>query len=308
MSGAPGRSLSLLGLGAMGLPMARLLAAAGPLAVWNRSPAKAEALGAETGAVVAATPAAAACDVVLTVLPDLAQVREVLEGAEGLLAGWRDRTGAPTLVVCGTVSPVALRALAAELEGRVDVIDAPLSGGVLGAAEGRLSVMVGGSEAQAALVAAVLAPCASRVTRMGPTGAGATAKLCNQLVVAETVTALSEAFALARAAGIDPTALADALGAGLASSEVLRQKRHHWIAEAFEPGGTIDYQVKDLRYAREAAAAGGLRLPAGETALALFEAAAAAGDGALDHTGVYRTIVRGGEAAPDAPPARAREH
>ncbi len=287
-------ALSLLGLGAMGLPMARRLAAAGELTVWSRSAAKPEALRAEVGARVAPTPAAAAGDVVVTVLPDLAEVREVLEGADGLLAGWAARppeAARPTLVVCGTVSPVALRALAEELAPAVDVVDAPLSGGGLGAAEGRLSVMVGGSDAQATLLAEVLAPCASRVTRMGPTGAGATAKLCNQLVVAETITALSEAFALARASGIDPEALADALGAGLAASEVLRQKRHHWIEESFEPGGTIDYQVKDLRYAREAAVASGARLPAAETALALFEAASAAGDGGLDHTGVYRTIA-----------------
>nr|WP_277603951.1 NAD-binding protein [Agrococcus sp. ARC_14] len=127
---------------------------------------------------------------------------------------------------------------------------------------------------------------------MGPVGAGATAKLCNQLVVAESVTALSEAFALARASGIDAAVLADALGSGLAGSEVLRQKRHHWIDEAFEAGGTIDYQVKDLRYAQQAAAAAGLRLRAAETALAMFEAASAAGDGGLDHSGVYRQVLR----------------
>ncbi|QCR20321.1 NAD(P)-dependent oxidoreductase [Agrococcus sp. SGAir0287] len=289
---ASSRGLALVGLGAMGRPMARRLASAGALTVWNRSAARAQALAAEHPTVrVAASPALAASDVTITVLPDLDEVRAVLEGPDGLLAGWRDARRTPMLVVCGTVSPVALRRLAAELEGRVEVVDAPLSGGVVGAAEGRLSIMVGGTAAQAATLAEVLAPCASRVTRMGPTGAGATAKLCNQLVVAETVAALSEAFALARAAGLDADALADALGAGLASSEVLRQKRHHWVDETFEPGGTIDYQVKDLRYARDAAADAGLRLPLGERALALFEEAVDAGDGALDHTGVYRTIA-----------------
>ena len=101
-----------------------------------------------------------------------------------------------------------------------------------------------------------------------------------------------QAFALARASGIDAETLADALGSGLASSEVLRQKRHHWITESFEPGGTIDYQVKDLRFAREAADDAGLRLDAARTALALFEAASAAGDGGLDHSGIYQTIRR----------------
>jgi 2-hydroxy-3-oxopropionate reductase len=196
------------------------------------------------------------------------------------------------LVVCGTVSPVALRALADELAPDVDVVDAPMSGGVLGAAEGRISFFVGGTERQVAELTEILAPCASRVTRMGGTGTGAMAKLCNQLVVAETITALSEAFALARAAGIDAATLADALGSGLAASEVLRQKRHHWVDESFEPGGTIDYQVKDLRFAREAADEAGLRLDAARTALALFEAASVAGDGGLDHSGIYQTIIR----------------
>lgn len=302
------RSLSLLGLGAMGLPMARRLAARsgdgrGALTVWNRSAPRAEALRDEArdaGAdvVVATTPAAAAAEVVLTALPDLPQVREVLAGDDGLLAGWRAAgVERPMLVVHGTVSPVAVRALADELADQgIEVVDAPMSGGVLGAAEGRISFMVGGTEAQVAELAELLAPCASRVTRMGATGTGAMAKLCNQLVVAETVTALSEAFALARASGIDPEALADALGSGLASSEVLRQKRHHWTTESFEAGGTIDYQVKDLRFAREAADEAGLRLDAARTALALFEAASAAGDGGLDHSGIYRTISRAADA------------
>lgn len=287
------RSLSLLGLGAMGLPMARRLAARDALTVWNRSASRAQALRDEgADVVVAATPAAAAAQVVLTALPDLPQVRAVLDGDDGLLAGWRAAgIERPMLVVHGTVSPVALRALAHELAARgVDVVDAPMSGGVLGAAEGRISFFVGGTERQVAELAELLEPCASRVTRMGETGSGAMAKLCNQLVVAESIAALSEAFALARASGIDAATLADALGSGLASSEVLRQKRHHWIDESFEAGGTIDYQVKDLRFAREAADEAGLRLESARTALRLFEAASAAGDGGLDHTGVYRTI------------------
>ncbi|WP_162246650.1 NAD(P)-dependent oxidoreductase [Microbacterium sp. Root53] len=285
--------MSLIGLGAMGLPMARNLAAAGPLTVWNRSPRSSAEVG---GARVAQTLPDAVADVVVTVLPDIADVRDVLFGTgsgEGLLAGLGRRARRPIVLVCGTVSPVALRGLAAEMDERgVTIADAPLSGGVLGAAEGRLSIMVGASEPDFAVIGRVLAPCAKSVVRMGDVGAGATAKLCNQLVVAESVAALSEAFALARAAGIDPETLADALGAGLAESEVLRQKRHHWVEESFEPGGTVAYQVKDLRYALEVAAAHGLELDGARTALSLFERSVAAGDGGLDHTGVYRVIAR----------------
>ncbi|MGB4136087.1 MAG: NAD(P)-dependent oxidoreductase [Microbacterium sp.] len=283
-------SVALLGLGAMGLPMARNLAAAGPLTVWNRTPR------AETdvpGARVAETPTDAVADVVITVLPDIVDVRDVLEGERGLLAGSASREDPVLVVVCGTVSPAAVRALAAEVAGHgVELIDAPLSGGVQGAAEGRLSVMVGASEEQFFALRAVLEPCAGSILRMGEVGAGAMAKLCNQIVVAETVTALSEAFALARATGIDPAALADVLGGGLAASEVLRQKRHHWIDRSFVPGGTVDYQVKDLRYALAEATGTGLRLDGLRTALETFERSAAEGDGGLDHTGVYRVIAR----------------
>ncbi|SEB62654.1 2-hydroxy-3-oxopropionate reductase [Paramicrobacterium humi] len=287
--------LSLIGLGAMGLPMARLLAKRGPITVHNRSRSRAEALAAELPAAgVAQTPAAAAAEVVLTVLPDLPDVRAVLDGPDGLLAGWqRDSIDRPLLVVMGTVSPVELRELASDLASHgVDVVDAPISGGVLGAAAGTLSVFVGGTPEQVELLADVLEPCAGRVTRMGPVGSGATAKLCNQLVVASTVAALSESFALARASGIDASTLADALGSGLAASEVLRQKREHWISESFEPGGTVDYQVKDLRYAKQSADAVGLNMRAAKSVLELFQASKDAGDGGLDHTGVYRQVIR----------------
>lgn len=282
------RTVSLIGLGAMGLPMARRLSEARHLTVWNRSAEKAELV---PQAQVAETLPDAAADIVITVLPDLDDVRTVLFDG-GLLAGFaRQNISEPIVVVCGTVSPVALRELAAELAERsVTVVDAPLSGGVLGAKDGLLSIMVGGAHEHFTIVADVLEPCARSVTHLGPTGAGATAKLCNQVVVAETVAALSEAFALARTAGIDPAVLADALSAGLANSEVLRQKRHHWIDETFEPGGTVDYQVKDLRYATELADEGGLQLEALRTARELFERSSAAGDGGLDHTGVYRVI------------------
>ncbi|MGF3057091.1 NAD(P)-dependent oxidoreductase [Microbacterium sp. YY-01] len=288
------RSVSLIGLGAMGLPMARNLASAGPLTVWNRTPRPAEQLG---GAQVAGTIAEAAADVVITVLPDLPDVHELLYGSDaaghsGLLAALRGRPTRPIVVVCGTVSPVALRALAEDVEREgITLVDAPLSGGVMGAAEGRLSVMVGGSADDFAVVRDAMNACASNIVHMGPTGAGATAKLCNQVVVAETVAALSEAFALARSAGIDPATLADALSGGLAASEVLRQKRHHWIEESFEPGGTVAYQVKDLRYAEEVAEAAGLTLDGLRTAKQTFERSVEVGDGQLDHTGVYRVIA-----------------
>lgn len=286
--------IALLGLGAMGAPMARSLARRGAeLTVWNRSPQRAEGF-AELGATVAATPADAARGIVLTVLPDLDQVEDVLEGESGLRAGWR-RAGItdPVLVVHGTVSPVAVSALAERLapEG-IRVVDAPLSGGVRGAAEARLSIMCGGAASDVERVRPFFDAMGSVVRHLGPTGAGSSAKLCNQVIVAATVTAVSEAMLLARRAGLDLAVVRELLEGGLANSELLRQKAHHWIDETYEPGGQAGYQLKDLRFAQQAASSYGVVLPLTHQVELLFEAVDAAGESELDHTVVYRAIER----------------
>jgi 3-hydroxyisobutyrate dehydrogenase-like beta-hydroxyacid dehydrogenase len=219
--------VSLLGLGRMGEPIARrLLAALGSLTVWNRTTAKASALGA-AGPRVARSPAEAAAPITLTVLTDLADVEAVLTGDDGLIAGWAAAgVERPVLVVHGTVSPVGVAALAERLaDDGIGVVDAPLSGGVAGAESGALSVMVGGSDDVVGRVWPVLSLIGSTVAHLGPSGSGEIAKSCNQVVVAATVTALSEALVLADAGGIERTQLLELLGGGLADSEVLRQKR-----------------------------------------------------------------------------------
>jgi 2-hydroxy-3-oxopropionate reductase len=287
-------NVSLLGLGRMGEPIARrLLTALGSLTVWNRTAAKAAALG-QAGARVAASPAEAAAPVTLSVLTDLADVEAVLAGERGLIAGWA-ATGVrrPVLVVHGTVSPVGVAALAQRLaESGIDVVDAPLSGGVAGAEFGTLSVMVGGSDDAVGRVWPVLSLVGSTVRHLGPTGAGETAKACNQVVVAATVTALAEALVLADASGINRAALLELLGGGLADSEVLRQKRDRWLSGDFHGGGSTTNQLKDLRFVAEAAAARGLTLPIATTLRTVFEQAVADGDGGLDHASVERTLAR----------------
>src|SRR3954453_3252335 len=240
--------VSLLGLGRMGQPIARrLLTALGSLTVWNRTSAKAEALG-HAGARVAARPAEAAAPVTLSVLTDLADVEEVLAGEDGLIAGWAAAgVQRPALVVHGTVSPVAVAALAQRpTKAGFDVVDAPLSGGVAGAESGALSVMVGGTDDAVRRVWPVLSLVGSTVRHLGPSGAGETAKACNQVVVAATVTALAEALVLADASGIDRTELLELLGGGLAGSEVLRQKSDRWRTGDFHGGGSSANQLKDL--------------------------------------------------------------
>ncbi len=289
-----GTSVSVLGLGRMGAPIAsRLLAALGSLTVWNRSPDKAVVLR-RAGATVATTPAEAAAAVTLTVLPDLVDVEAVLAGAKGLLAGWAAAgVERPVLVVHGTVSPVGVAALARELASvGVGVVDAPISGGVAGAVSGALSVMVGGTPDAVGRVWPVLELVGGTVRHLGPVGAGQTAKACNQVVVAATVTALSEALVLADAAGIARADLLELLGGGLADSQVLHQKRERWLTGDFAGGGSSGNQLKDLRFVAEAAAARGLRLPVAATLYSVFERAVADGEGALDHSAVELSLAR----------------
>jgi 3-hydroxyisobutyrate dehydrogenase-like beta-hydroxyacid dehydrogenase len=287
-------SVSLLGLGRMGEPIARrLLTALGSLTVWNRTSAKAEALG-HAGARVAASPAEAAALITLTVLTNLADVEEVLVREDGLIAGWAAAgVPRPVLVVHGTVSPVGVAALAQRLAGvGIDVVDAPLSGGVAGAESGALSVMVGGTDDAVSRVWPMLSLVGSTVRHLGPSGAGQTAKACNQVVVAATITALAEALVLADASGIDRTQLLELLGGGLADSEVLRQKRNRWLSGDFHGGGSAVNQLKDLRFVAETAAARGLALPVATTLRTVFEQAVADGDGELDHSGVVLSLAR----------------
>jgi 2-hydroxy-3-oxopropionate reductase len=280
----------------MGAPVAaNLVRGLGALTVWNRTPGKADDL-VTLGARQAASPADAAADVVLTVLPDLPQVESVLPGPEGLLAGWqRARVPEPVLVVHGTVSAVALRTFAEELrhEHGVRVVDAPMSGGVPGAERGALSLMVGGDPADVAALAPVFAPIASTVVHFGPSGSGQLAKACNQVVVAGTIAALCEALCLADRYGLSRADLLAALAGGLAGSTVLDQKRERWLHEDFTAGGSARNQLKDLRFAREAANAA--EAPSELTALLhdQFHRMVAAGDGELDHSGLLRTIAAG---------------
>jgi 2-hydroxy-3-oxopropionate reductase len=285
-------SVALLGTGPMGAPIARNILAAGmPLTLWNRTADKARAI---SGGRVAATPAEAAAAVVLTVLPDLPQVAGLLPGEDGLLAGWKAAgIEEPVLVIHGTVSPVAVARFAEDCKSRhgVTVVDAPLSGGTIGAEEGRLSTMAGGPQDTVQRLMSLFDLYSSTVVWFGEAGAGSTVKACNQIVVSATVTALAEAMAVATATGLDAGKVQSILAGGLANSEVLRQKGQRWIDGDFEGGGSAKNQLKDLNFIADIAGDCGLTLPLSTSVRGAFEAMVAAGDGDLDHTGIYRTIV-----------------
>ncbi|WP_138416464.1 NAD(P)-dependent oxidoreductase [Sinomonas gamaensis] len=287
-------SVSLLGLGRMGKPIAeRLLSSQGRLTVWNRTPSKADDLAAR-GARLAVTPAGAAADITLTVLTDLSDVMAVLHGEDGLLAGWKQADlDRPVLVIHGTVSPAGVAALAEELARQgIGVVDAPLSGGVAGAETGTLSVMVGGQDWAVAKAMPVLEEVGSTVVHFGPPGAGEIAKACNQVVVASTVTAISESLVLADACGLDRAQILRVLAGGLADSEVLHQKRDRWLDRNFTGGGSAANQLKDLRFAAETAGRKGLRLPLSLTLREAFEQMISQGLGDLDHSAIELTLAQ----------------
>ena len=285
------RSVALLGTGPRGAPIARNILDQGvPLTLWNRTPEKARAI---EGGTLATTPADAARDIVLTVLPDLPQLEALLHGDDGLLHGWKAAgIEDPILVIHGTVSPVAVAAFADDCQRNwgVAVVDAPLSGGTIGAEGGRLSIMVGGPRNAVEIVTPIFELYSSTVVWFGETGAGSTVKACNQIVVAATVTALAEAMALAATTGLDLAKVQSVLAGGLANSEVLAQKGRRWIDQDFEGGGSAKNQLKDLRFITEIAGHKGLQLPLAACLQNAFENMVAAGGGDLDHTGIYRTI------------------
>ena len=220
-----GPAVGFLGLGKMGLPMSRHLAAGGfSVQAWNRSPRVVEPPSAGSLTLVA-TPAeaAAGADVVITMLPDIAEVAAVCAGPDGVAAGAAPGT---VIVVMGTVSQVALRSWAETVAASgLSVVDAPVSGGELGAIEGRLSVMVGGSPEDVARVRPVFETMAADVRHLGPLGSGQLAKACNQIIVATTLAALAEAVTLGRHGGLDIGELLDVLASGLAGSRALEFKR-----------------------------------------------------------------------------------
>lgn len=286
------KRVALIGLGSMGLPMARnLVAAKFEPFLWNRSAGRSEEfLGAK--AKVVDTPAAAAVELVLTVLPDIFQVDQVLNGLDGLMAGWAaSGVKSPTLVVMGTVAPKAVRELQQSYP-QIVVVDAPLSGGTVGAEAATLSIMVGASDGVFESIKPVLDALGTTVLRMGELGAGQTTKLCNQLVVAATIAGLSEAMVLAREAGLDREKVQACLMGGLANSAILQTKGHYWISENFQSQGMAAYHLKDLTFVLEDASTLNLSLPTANLLHGLFASLISNGHGDFDHTALFLEILR----------------
>jgi 3-hydroxyisobutyrate dehydrogenase-like beta-hydroxyacid dehydrogenase len=252
--------IAFLGIGLMGKPMAtRLLQAGYPLTAWNRTRGKAEAL-APLGAHVAGTPADAVrqADIVITMLEAGPIVGEVLDLALPALA--------PGMLVIDMSSTRQSEAqdFHAKLAAQgVAFIDAPVSGGVVGAEAGSLAIMAGGNPSDFSRAEPILGAM-GRPTLVGPAGCGQVAKLCNQLIVGGTLNIVAEALLLAQAGGADPAAVRNAIRGGFAESRILEVHGQRMLERNFLPGGQVKSQTKDLENALIAAAVAGVRLPVTE--------------------------------------------
>jgi 2-hydroxy-3-oxopropionate reductase len=283
-------TVGFIGLGVMGAPMARNLIEAGhPLVVHSRSPGPVEAL-ARAGAERASGPREVAerADVVITMLPDSPAVEAVVLGEDGVLAG---ASGGDLLIDMSTIHPTSAIAVArAGAERRVGVLDAPVSGGDVGARDGTLSIMVGGDEADLERARPLLDVLGKTIVHVGEHGAGQVVKACNQVVVAITIAAVSEALVLGSKAGVEPERILDVLGGGLAANRVMELRRRNFLEHDFTPGFRIDLHHKDLGIALESGDAYGV--PLGVTGLVqqYFRALRAKGRGGDDHSGLLALV------------------
>lgn len=244
-------AVGFVGIGIMGGGMAANLVKAGfEVVVWNRTRSKAEAVA---GATVADSPAdvAGRCDVILICVSDSPDVVEVVEGAGGVLEGMR--TGS-LVVDHSTISPSVTRQLAEKVtEAGGSWVDAPVSGGSEGAANGTLSIMVGGLDADVARAMPYFEAMGKTITHVGPVGSGQLVKLVNQMLVVINQLAVSESLLFAEAAGLDLDATLQAVTGGAAGSWMLANRGPQMVARDWRPGFTIDLQQKDLRLVLEAA-------------------------------------------------------
>ena len=278
--------IGFIGLGIMGGPMARHLLKAGyPLTVTTRNKEVVEAFAKE-GATPAASAKAVAqnSDVIITMLPDSPDVEAVVLGENGVAEGIRPGS---IYIDMSSVAPATARKVHQALKAKgAEALDAPVSGGQVGAEQATLSIMVGGSEAAFNRVLPIFKAMGKNIVHIGEAGAGQVTKVCNQIVVALTIQAVSEALTLAKKSGVDVGKVRDALLGGFAQSRILDLHGKRIMEGNFKPGFRIKLHRKDLRLALDAGREQGVPLFATSTAAELMDALIAQGKGDLDHSGL----------------------
>jgi len=282
--------IGLLGAGLMGKPVARRLAAAGyAVSVWNRSVNKARELE-KQGVAIVTSPAQliAENEVIICLLSDEQACNEVLFTESTLKAAGQNTV----IIMMSTLSPEIVIGQQKKVQQlQINYIDMPVSGGTRGAENGTLSLMAGGKAEHIDALRPLLSHL-GKVTRVGDVGAGQLTKLANQIIVAGTLSLLSEAFTLAQKGGADPVQVREALLGGFADSTLLQQQGERMVQQDFTARGPAKWQLKDTRSTVALAKELGLTLPVTETVNTLFSQMIDAGDGELDHCAVIRQIQR----------------
>ena len=272
----------------MGKPMAENLIEAGyDLVVYNRTRAKAEEL---EGAMVAGSPKEVAerSDLIITMLPDSPQVDEVLAGEDGVFEGVEEGN---LIVDMSTISPVVTEELSEQARERgASMLDAPVSGGDVGAIDGTLSIMVGGSEEDFGRALPLFEVMGDTVIHVGPVGTGQVVKAANQIVVALTIEAVSEALVLGSRGGVAPEKILDVLGGGLAGNKVMEVKREKLLDHSFDPGFKVELHHKDLGIALAAGREYGVTLPVTAVVDQMLQDLITNGRGDRDHSALLTLV------------------
>ncbi len=286
--------LGFIGIGLMGKPMTlRLLAAGYKVAVWNRSKGKLAPVTVK-GAAAKDSPAEVArfADIVMMCVTDQHSVKEVLFGAGGIAEGAAEGR---IVIDFSSIAPAAAREYAAKLwEKGIGYIDAPVSGGTVGAEQGTLAIMAGGRAEHIEFVRPLVAELASRFTRMGDSGTGQVTKLANQVIVASLFPVIAEALRLAEAAGVDAAKIPEALSGGFADSKPLQVFGPRMASRAYEPAlGTVNVMLKDLLNALAVAEESGVPLPMARAAVERFRLLVAEGKGEVEPS-AFIDLLAGG--------------
>jgi len=281
-------NVGFIGLGIMGRPMATNLIAAGhTLYLASRSGVPAEFSGKAT-ACEHADAVARAADVIITMVPDTPHVEEALFGPHGVAAGL---SSGKLVIDMSSIAPMATREFAQKINALgCDYLDAPVSGGEVGARNAALTIMVGGPEAAFERARPLLEAMGKNITLVGGNGDGQVCKIANQIIVALNIEAVAEALVFAAKAGADPSRVRQALMGGFASSRVLEVHGERMLKRTFAPGFRIELHQKDLSLALNAARSLGVSLPNTSGAMQLFNACVAQGGAGWDHSAIVRAL------------------
>jgi 2-hydroxy-3-oxopropionate reductase len=282
-------TIGFIGLGIMGTPMAANLIKGGhTLVTHTRSKTPLSLLDAGAKPLANAAEVAKAAEIIIIMVPDTPDVEAVLFGENGVAAGLSE---GKIVIDMSSISPVATKEFARKINALgCEYLDAPVSGGEVGAKAGSLTIMIGGNQAAFDTCKPIFDLMGKNVTLIGKNGDGQTTKVANQIIVALTIEAVGEALVLASKAGADPVKVRQALMGGFASSRILEVHGERMIKRTFDPGFRINLHQKDLNLALSTAKQLGMSLPSTAVAQELFNACVAHNGAAWDHSGMVRAL------------------